>query len=168
MRKVKVGSLQIVCLFVAVAAALIVLVPAARSEEPELGGKTKIVGASISNTNPCDSATVSGNVNVTAAVSVFGQESLLPQLFVYVTFQSSSQTGTDGITYSVYGQSAATFNNLVAGETYYILPTNLYYYTGDTLRFVVPTNAQVEVNTNQVPTVVPVFPYSSSSTCIKK
>ena len=65
-----------------------------------------------------------------------------------------------------YGQSAATFNNLVAGETYYILPTNLYYYTGDTLRFVVPTNAQVEANPNQVPTVVPVFPYSSS-TCIK-
>ena len=142
--------------------------PAARSDEPVLGGKTKVVGASISNTDPCDGAIVSGNVNVTALVSVYGQETPLPQIFVYVTFQSTSQTGTDKKTYSVYGQSAATFNNLVAGESYYILPMNLYYYTGETLTFVVPENAQVEVTpSDQVPTVVPVFPYSSSSTCIE-
>jgi hypothetical protein len=68
-------------------------------------------------------------VNVTAVVKVFGQETFQPQIFVYATFQSQNQMGTDGKTYSVYGESTGTFNNLVTGETYYILPMNLYYFS---------------------------------------
>jgi hypothetical protein len=161
MRQVKAKSLLAVCFMLTLAMALIVLVPIARSGGPELAGTFKGTG-SISYVSPCNGATISGTVNVSAVVNVFGGDSGQPQVFVSVTYNAPNQKGTDGNTYNAHGAAFATYDTLApivpaTGSGYYDLPMNLDYdnTTNQSLSFLAGTHAFVDVNSKQNPTNVP-------------
>jgi hypothetical protein len=154
MRKTEGKSFQVACWCVAVTMALIGLVPAAHANGPQLGGTFKGSGP-ISYSNPCNGLTVSGTVNVIGVVTVFGEETGNPLVFVSAIYNAPNLTDTDGNKYNAFGSAYATYNTLASGG-YYDLPMNIAYYSSNpALSFLAGTDAFVLVNSNQSPTNVP-------------
>jgi hypothetical protein len=145
---------------------LVLAAVATAAEANDLGGKISYVGT-IANINPCDGATVSGNVNVTASVRVAGNPPGLGLVTVNQTYQSSDQTGTDGITYTLTANTTALFDNLLTGLPSYTLPELQYYYVGKSLIFIVQDNATVLLNSSQAPTEAVSAPVTASI-CVKE